>query len=195
MAAGDHPEMDNSEVLNGSDQQKYQMLLGMLNWIVILGRLGIAYDVSLFARFAACPRKGHNTRALYTFGYLKKKPNRMIRIDHRDQAVVKNGAEDQLEVDLLAKMRKHYPESEESIDDQLPKTFFDELTVTAYVDSDHAHDKLTRRSITGLIIFVGFTPVLYQSKRHGAVETSTYGAECLAMKAAVEEVMAVRYML
>eukprot|EP00957_Ditylum_brightwellii_P180623 13758642-Ditylum_brightwellii.AAC.1 len=72
-------------------------------------------------------------------------------------------------------MREHYPEAEESIDDQLPKPFFDELAITAYVDSDHAHNKLTRRSITGLAIFVGHTPVLYQSKRQGAVETSTYG--------------------
>eukprot|EP00957_Ditylum_brightwellii_P090774 6912662-Ditylum_brightwellii.AAC.2 len=82
-----------------------------------------------------------------------------------DPAVVKNGAEGHLEVDLLAKIRVHYPEAEERIDDLLPKTFFDELTVTVYVNSDHAHDKLTRRSITELIIFVGRTPVLYQSKR------------------------------
>eukprot|EP00957_Ditylum_brightwellii_P189350 14412501-Ditylum_brightwellii.AAC.1 len=65
-------------------------------------------------------------------------------IDHRDSAVVKNGAEGQLEVDLLAKMREHYPEAEDSIDDQLPKAFFDEIAITAYIDSDHAHNKLTR---------------------------------------------------
>eukprot|EP00957_Ditylum_brightwellii_P142808 10880920-Ditylum_brightwellii.AAC.1 len=31
-------------------------------------------------------------------------------------------------------MREHYPEAEESIDDQLPKPFFDELAITAYID-------------------------------------------------------------
>eukprot|EP00957_Ditylum_brightwellii_P124981 9527580-Ditylum_brightwellii.AAC.1 len=190
MAACNHPEMYNSEVLKGTDHQKYQMLLGMLNWIVILGRLDIAYAVSLLAPFAVYHRKGHNTRALFTFGYLKKKQNRRIMIDHRDPAVVKNGAEGQLEVDLLAKMREHYLEAEESIDDQLPKPFFDELTITAYVDSDHAYNKLTGRAITELIIFVGRTPVLYQSKRQGTVWTSTYGAEFLMMKTAAEEVMA-----
>eukprot|EP00957_Ditylum_brightwellii_P022526 1699701-Ditylum_brightwellii.AAC.1 len=164
MVPGNHPEMDNSEVLNGSDDQKYQMLLDM---------------------------KGQNIRAIYTFSYLEKKPNRRIRIDHRDPAVVKNGAEGQVEVDLSSKMREHFPEAEESINDQLPKPFFDELTITVYIDSDHAYDKLTRRSITGLIIFVGRTPVLYQSKRQGAVETSTYGVEFLAMKTTVEKVMAV----
>eukprot|EP00957_Ditylum_brightwellii_P009911 747927-Ditylum_brightwellii.AAC.1 len=54
---------------------------------------------------------------------------------------------------------------------------------------------MTRRSITGLIIFVSRTPVMYQSKRQGAVETSTYGAEFMAMKTAVEEVMVLHYML
>lgn len=63
------------------------------------------------------------------------------------------------------------------------------------MDSDHAHDKITRRSITGLVVFVGRTPVLYFSKRQGAIETSTYGAEFMAMKTAVEEVISVRYML
>eukprot|EP00957_Ditylum_brightwellii_P211907 15366746-Ditylum_brightwellii.AAC.3 len=180
---------------NGTDNQKYQMLLGMLNWIVILGRLDIAYAVSSIACFTTYPRKGHNTRLLYTFGYLKKKSNRRIRIDHRDPAVAKNGAEGQLEVDLLAKMREHYPKAEESNDDQLLKSFFDELEITSYVDSDHAHNKLTRRSITGLIIFVGCTSVLYQPKRQGTVETSTHGAEFIVMKTAVEEGMTVRYML
>ena len=81
------------------------------------------------------------------------------------------------------------------MDDKLPKSLFDELMITAYVDSDHAHDKVTRRSITGLIVFVGRTPVMYQSKRQGAIETSTYGAEFMAMKTAVEEVISIRYML
>eukprot|EP00957_Ditylum_brightwellii_P131601 10036202-Ditylum_brightwellii.AAC.1 len=54
---------------------------------------------------------------------------------------------------------------------------------------------MTRRSITGLIIFVGRTLVMYQSKRQGTVETSIHGANFMAMKTAVEEVMASHYML
>eukprot|EP00957_Ditylum_brightwellii_P079597 6052738-Ditylum_brightwellii.AAC.1 len=79
-------------------------------------------------------------------------------------------------------MRKHYSEAEENINDRLTKPFFDELAVTAYIDSDHAQNKLTRRLVTGLIIFVGCIPILNQSKRQGAVETSTYGVKFLAMK-------------
>ena len=72
---------------------------------------------------------------------------------------------------------------------------FGDLTITAFVDSEHTHDKLTWRSISGLIIFVDRKPVFYQAKRQGPIETSTYGTEFLAMKTAVEEVSVVRYMV
>ena len=171
------------------------MLIGMLKWIVKLGRLDIAYMVSSLARFVACPRKGHSDRALYVFGYLRKKPNRRIRINSKDPGLVKNGAEGHLEIDLSEKLKEHYLDAEEAIDDKVTTPLLDGLAITAYVDSDHANDKMTRRSITGLIIFVGRTPVMYQSKQQGTVETSTYGAEFMAMKTVVEEVMDARYML
>ena len=44
-------------------------------------------------------------------------------------------------------------------------------------------------------MLVGRTPVLYYSKRQVAVETATYYAEFTAMRHAVEEVVALRYML
>ncbi|MGH3055550.1 MAG: Ty1/Copia family ribonuclease HI, partial [Gaiellaceae bacterium] len=50
-------------------------------------------------------------------------------------------------------------------------------------------------SITGILTVVGRTPVNWMSKRQGAVETSTYGAEFLAMRTAVEEAISIRYML
>ena len=116
-------------------------------------------------------------------------------MDSRDPIVDKNGAEGSMDIDLTEKLSECYPDAKEEIDEKLPEPLLDELAITAYVDSDHAHDKATRRSITGLVIFVGRTPVLYMSKRQGAIETSTYGAEFIAMKTAVEEVISVRYML
>eukprot|EP00957_Ditylum_brightwellii_P166725 12691406-Ditylum_brightwellii.AAC.1 len=76
MVVGDHPDMDESPNLRDANCQKYQMLVGIHNWIVTLGRLDIAYAVSSLARFLIYPRKGHTERALYVFWYLNKKPNR-----------------------------------------------------------------------------------------------------------------------
>ena len=64
-----------------------------------------------------------------------------------------------------------------------------------FVDADHAHDKITGRSITGLVVFVCSTPVVWYSKKQQAVATSTFSAEFTALKAAVEECVNLRYHL
>ena len=69
------------------------------------------------------------------------------------------------------------------------------MDVNIFVDANHAHDKVTGRSVTGLFCFVGSTPVLWKSKRQASVQTSTFGAEFTALKKAVEEVITLRYYL
>ena len=71
----------------------------------------------------------------------------------------------------------------------------EELQITFLVDSDHAHDKKTRRSISGIVGFVGSTPVLWSSKRQTAVSSSTYAAEFMALRMGTEECINMRYML
>jgi hypothetical protein len=61
------------------------------------------------------------------------------------------------------------------------------MHVTLYYDADHVHDQKTRRSITGMIVFVGRTPVAWSSGRQGCIATSTYYAEFKVMNSAVEE--------
>jgi len=63
------------------------------------------------------------------------------------------------------------------------------------VDSDHAHDKKTRRSLPGLIVFFGSTPVLWLSKRQGSIACSTYAAKFSALRTATEEAQSIWYML
>jgi hypothetical protein len=67
-----------------------------------------------------------------------------------------------------------YPDASEDIDQRLPSPLVDEISITVLVDSDHVHDKVTRRLIPGTIIFVGRTPGFYLSKRQGLIETSIW---------------------
>ena len=127
------------------------------------------------------------------FGYLKKYKNRRIVIDSRDPILV--GGKDALNLNSPELFKEQYPDAAEEIDTKIPIPRVDEIQITAFVDSDHAYDKVTRRSITGLLILIGRTPVYFLSKRQGAIATSTYGAEFCAMRTAVEEVQAVRFML
>jgi hypothetical protein len=88
-----------------------------------------------------------------------------------------------------------YDGAKEEIGDGLPEAFGRELETSVFFDADHAHDHQTRRSITGIIVFVGSTPVLWPSKHQGCIATSTYTAEFVAMRSTMKEVISIRYML
>ena len=60
------------------------------------------------------------------------------------------------------------------------------------MDADHARDKLTRRSVTGIIILLNNTPISWYSKRQKTVELSTYGSELVASRLAVEQLIVLR---
>ena len=100
-----------------------------------------------------------------------------------------------MNVDYTKLFEDTYTDAAEEIDTMVPVPMIDELEITVFDDSDHAHNRTTRRSITVLLILIGRTPVFFSSKRQGAIATSTYGAEFCAMRSAVEEVQAIRYML
>jgi hypothetical protein len=189
---GNHPEMDTSKLLDDEGHRKYQMLMGMLVWVVTIGRIDVALvATSSLSRFTACPRQGHLERLLRVSGYLKKRPNRRIVVDSREP--IYDGGQDALNMDYTEELGDQYPEAHEEIATNAPSPLVKEMEITVFVDLDHAHDQATRKSITGIVIFVGQTPLFYFSKRQGAISTLTYGAELCAMKTAVEELIAVRY--
>ena len=68
-------------------------------------------------------------------------------------------------------------------------------TLTAYVDADHARDKITRRSVTGIVLLLNNTPVQCLSKHQNTIETSTWGAELVTTQTAVDLIIAMCYKL
>ena len=69
------------------------------------------------------------------------------------------------------------------------------MRITVWVDADHARDKVTCRSVTGIIIMANNTVIRTYCKRQATVETSTYGSELVAARIAVDLAMEVRYTL
>jgi hypothetical protein len=61
------------------------------------------------------------------------------------------------------------------------------------MDSDHAHDHITRHSVLGILLFVGCTPVMAFSKRQGAAQASTYSAEFVVARTTIEEILSLCY--
>jgi len=62
----------------------------------------------------------------------------------------------------------------EEIDEEDPEPLDKQLTITAFVDANWAHDYVTRKSITGLVIFVEKTLVYWKSTRQGSLSRSIY---------------------
>ena len=126
------------------------------------------------------------------FGYLRKYPKRGYVINP-DPPKIKDTSHSQIKV--KEDFGYQYEYFNEELDPHFPEPLLPELEINMFVDADHAHDKLSGRSITGLLAMVGSTPTYWASKRQTSVQTSTFGAEFTALKKAVEEVIALRYHL
>ena len=114
-------------------------------------------------------------------------------VDSREPIL--RGGKEALGKDFTQELGALYPDAAEELDANIPTPLVGDISITVFFNSDHGHDKVTRRSITGLIAFLGRTPALYLSKQQGAIETSTYGAEFCALKTSVKETIAIRYMI
>jgi len=88
-----------------------------------------------------------------------------------------------------------YPHAVEELPPDMPEPKGKPARITCYVDADHAHDKVTRRSVTGILLFVNGMPIKWVSKRQKMVESSTYGSEMVAARIASELILEVRYKL
>jgi hypothetical protein len=149
------------------------------------------------SRFSAAPRAGHLKAAIQIFKFLNQKPEEWIKLDPS-----KHVPPGPLESPLGENIREsdvdwkaNYPGAFEEMDPKFPAPRGTPLDTAVYFDSNWAHDETTRRSISGIIGFIGNTPVTWSSKRQGAIATSTYSAELCAAKVGAEEAITLRYML
>ena len=88
-----------------------------------------------------------------------------------------------------------YPHAKEELPPKMPEPLGKSAQINCFVDADHAADQVTRRSHTGVLLYVNTAPVTWYSKRQNTVETSTFGSEFVAMKIATELIIGLRYKL
>ena len=63
------------------------------------------------------------------------------------------------------------------------------------MDANHADNLLTRRSHTGIIIFVNNSPIIWYIKRQNTVDSSSFGSELIALRIATEIIEGLWYKL
>ena len=188
LSADYRPELDTTPELDARRANYYQGLIGVLRWIVELGRIDIIVPIALLSRFLALPREGHLEQVLHCFAYLKQYNRSSIVFDdtspHFDETRF-----------VKAYWGETYPDAVDPLPHNMPEPRGQSVSTTCFVDADHAGCRVTRRSHTGIILFVNRTPVMWYSKRQNTVETSTFGSEFVAMKTAIEQIEGLRYKL
>jgi hypothetical protein len=75
----------------------------------------------------------------------------------------------------------------------MPEPKGNSVNITVFVDADHAGDRATRRSFTGILIYVNRAPIIWYSKKQNTVESSTFGSKFVAMRIATEITEGLQY--
>ncbi len=83
LTTGYRPKLDESDELDTDGIQFFQELIGMLRWMVELGRIDIMMEVSMLLLHLVCPRQRHLDEALRIFGHLKSNYKRSIAFGPR----------------------------------------------------------------------------------------------------------------
>jgi Reverse transcriptase (RNA-dependent DNA polymerase) len=183
------PELDESKELNHDMASEYQTQIGVLHWIVELGRIDIITEVSTLASYMANPREGHFDALLHVFAYLRDKHNARSVLDPTYPEINWSEFNDNHD------WKRFYGDIHEAIPPNAPPPRGKVVDLRMFVDSDHAGDSKTRRSRSGLFIFLNSALIHSLSKRQPTVETSVFGAEFVAMKTGIEILRGIRYKL
>lgn len=182
------PECDASCELDHHDASYYASLIGILRWMVEMGRVDIACEVSMMSSYVAMPREGHLQQLFHMFAYLKR---------HHNSRIVFDPTYPQIDETKFIKRdwSDFYGDVREDIPAEVPVPLGKEMIIRAFVDADFAGDQLSRRSRTGFLVMLNGSLVQWYSKKQSACETSSFGSEFVALKQCCEYLKSLRYKL
>lgn len=190
------PELDTTAFCNSKLSTMFQNLIGVLRWIVELGRIDIQLETSLLSQYLAQPRKGHLEQACNIFRYLKKINSAYVIMDPTPWEMDQEGEQGEVHPrERAVYMKELYPDSIDNLPHDMPEALGEGLNISCFGDADHAGNKITRKSHTGIIIFLNNAPIIWYSKRQNTVESSTFGSELIALKQAVDMIKGLIYKL
>jgi hypothetical protein len=141
MQTSYRPELDIlTPELGPTDAAYFQSIIGILRWIVELGRIDICLETSMLSSHLALPREGHLAQTFHVFAYLRKYHNTEMVFDPSDP-VVNEAASDRQ--DWTSSEFSHLTGEEEK-PANMPQPRRLGFVLQAKVDADHAADTVTR---------------------------------------------------
>ena len=174
VESGYGPELDeNDEMDDDNKASNYQSLIVIVHWVVKLGSIDIAVEVSTMAQFNCIPRTGHlrSLANLRIFMWLKGHIKSNLVMDCCKRTM------DQFDFPEYS-WTCYYPGSVDVIPDDMPCPFGESVQITLFADASFAAHMVTQKSVTGILsIFMSGLPIMWLLKRQATLETSTFGSE------------------
>jgi hypothetical protein len=137
----------------------------VLRWIVELGRIDVHIHTAMMSAYMMQPREGHLKEVLHMFAYLKYHPNAIMIFDD---------LEVQWDSESFPKhdWTNYYRDAKEKLPPNMPEPQGNPVKINCFI-----------------------APILWYSKAQSTIESSTFGAEFVATKIAVELIEGLRYKL
>jgi len=144
--------------------------------------------VAMMAPYSASPRVGH-IEALYNiFSYLMMHDESALAFDATKPDIDESAFQ---EVDW----KDFYGEVEEELPSKIPEPLGRPVTISRFVDANHAGNVVTRWSHSGVLIFLMNALIICFSKRQNIVESSNFGSEFVAARIARDLIVSLRIKL
>jgi hypothetical protein len=92
-------------------------------------------------------------QAIHVFAYLKAHDRSSLVFDHQDLSIDESRFH-------ARDWSQFYPDAQEAIPPNAPESRGQSVTMSCFVDADHAGCRVTRRSHTGILIYVQGAPII-----------------------------------
>jgi hypothetical protein len=124
------PSADLSDILDPECSSFYQHLIGVMRWMVELGHIDIATEVSMLSSYLVCPREGHLENALHVMGHLRLKQKSRLIFDPTYPDIDQNSFPS-------FEWTEFYGNVEEAIPPDMPPPLGKDVDLHMMVGSDH----------------------------------------------------------
>jgi hypothetical protein len=124
--------------------------------------------------------------AIHNFRFLKAHMQSRLVLDHRKRDL--SGCKC-----VVHDWQRYYPGACKQIGDNHPTPLGPSVQITMFVNASFASDPVTRKSVTGILIFANGAPIDWVSKQQATIKTLSYGAELTACRIGMAKVEALRH--
>ena len=135
---GYEAELDTSTLCDPEEASYFQSIIGVMRWMIEIGRIDITTEISMLSSFLAMPLVGHLEAAINIMGYLRLHHNSRLFLGPTYPVLDHSYFNDGAEWDEL------YGDATEAIPLNMPAPRWKDIDLRIMCDSDHAGDKSTR---------------------------------------------------